>query len=332
MIGGVGNDTYKVDNASDTVTENAGEGIDSVRSSVTYTLAANVEQLTLTGAAAINGTGNALDNVIIGNAAANTMTGGLGNDVYGVDNAGDVVVENAGEGTDEVQSSLTFFLNLNVNVEILTLTGAANIDGIGNSSNNVIVGNSGNNVLVGYAGADVLNGGAGIDTASYTAADAAVSVNLLTGVGTGGDAQGDQLSNIENVAGSDFNDTLSGNSFKNVLIGGAGADTLTGNFGGDTLTGGFDADTFVYKTLFDSTVADSDHITDFSTAQGDKIDLSLLIFNDVFSYIDGANFNGVAGELHFQNGFVEGDVDGDGAADFAIEVNQASLAASDFIL
>ena len=92
-----------------------------MQSSVSYTLSANVENLTLTGTGAINGTGNALDNVLTGNSAANTLTGGLGNDTYVVDNAGDVVIEGAGEGTDLVQSSVTY--TLAANVENLTSDG-----------------------------------------------------------------------------------------------------------------------------------------------------------------------------------------------------------------
>jgi Ca2+-binding RTX toxin-like protein len=80
MAGSTGNDTYVVDNAGDTVTEAANAGTDTVKSSLTYTLGANVENLTLTGAAAVNGTGNALNNVIVGNTAANVLTGGDGAD------------------------------------------------------------------------------------------------------------------------------------------------------------------------------------------------------------------------------------------------------------
>jgi serralysin len=80
MRGGTGNDIYMVDNAKDSVTENANEGIDTVQSTRTYTLGANLENLTLTGTSAINGTGNTLDNVLTGNSAANTLTGGAGND------------------------------------------------------------------------------------------------------------------------------------------------------------------------------------------------------------------------------------------------------------
>ena len=74
MAGGLGNDIYVVDNVGDVVTEADNAGTDTVRSSITYTLGANVENLTLTGAAAINGTGNALANIITGNGAANILT------------------------------------------------------------------------------------------------------------------------------------------------------------------------------------------------------------------------------------------------------------------
>ena len=161
MSGGLGNDIYFVDNTGDVVTEAASEGTDAVSASVTYTLSDNVENLTLTGAAAINGTGNSLANVITGNAGdntlnggagADTMSGGLGNDTYVVDNTGDVVTEAAAAGTDAVSASVTY--TLSDNVENLTLTGAAAINGTGNSLANVITGNARNNTLNGGAGAD----------------------------------------------------------------------------------------------------------------------------------------------------------------------------------
>jgi len=151
MSGGGGDDTYIIDNTSDTVTEAAGAGIDTVQSSVTYTLAANVENLTLTGTGAINGTGNGLDNVLAGNSAANTLTGGAGNDTYVV-GAGDTVAESNNNGTDTVQSSVTW--TLGSNVENLTLIGTAAINGTGNTLNNILGSNAASNVLTGLAGND----------------------------------------------------------------------------------------------------------------------------------------------------------------------------------
>ncbi|MFM6090386.1 MAG: lectin-like protein, partial [Dolichospermum sp.] len=156
LIGGLGNDIYVVDTTTDTITESANAGIDTVQSSVTYTvLPANVENLTLTGTAA-NGTGNAGNNVITGNGANNTLNGGagidtliggLGNDIYVVDSTTDTITENVSGGTDTIQSSFTYTIEDITNVENLTLTGIADIDGTGNTGNNVITGNSANNTL-----------------------------------------------------------------------------------------------------------------------------------------------------------------------------------------
>src|SRR5205085_1550491 len=125
MSGGAGNDTYIVDNVGDVVTENVGEGTDTVKSAVTFTLSDNVENLMLTGTDAIDGTGNALNNILTGNSAANVLAGEAGSDTYIVGD-GDTVVENANEGTDTVKSSMSFVLH--DNVENLTLTGADAID------------------------------------------------------------------------------------------------------------------------------------------------------------------------------------------------------------
>jgi Ca2+-binding RTX toxin-like protein len=189
MVGGTGNDTYSVDNTSDRIVELANEGIDTVNSAITYTLGANLENLTLTGTANVNGTGNTLNNRMTGNSSNNrldggdgndtliggsgndtlsggngndSMVGGVGNDLYGVNTTGDRVIENANEGIDTVNSAITY--TLATNLENLTLTGTTAINGTGNTLNNVITGNSGNNVLTGGARNDTLIGGAGNDT------------------------------------------------------------------------------------------------------------------------------------------------------------------------
>ena len=252
MAGGAGNDTYIVDNAGDTVSEGAAAGTDLVQSSVSFTLGANIENLTLTGAAAINGTGNALNNIITGNTAdnvldggagADTMTGGLGNDTYFVDDAGDIVVENAGEGTDNIQSSVTY--TLSANVENLTLTGAAAIDGTGNALNNIITGNAADNAIDGAAGADTLIGGLGNDT--YVVDDAGDIVTENAGEGTdlvqssitytlGADLENLTLTGVAAIDGTGnlFDNSITGNAADNILDGGAGADTLAGGDGNDT--------------------------------------------------------------------------------------------------
>jgi Ca2+-binding RTX toxin-like protein len=136
----------------------------------------------LTGTTAINGTGNTLDNVLTGSSGANTLTGGAGNDtlmglagndtmvggtgndLFVVDVTTDVITENANEGTDTVQSAITFSLASITNVENLALTGAAAINGTGNSLGNVLTGNAAANVLDGGTGNDTLVGSQGDDT------------------------------------------------------------------------------------------------------------------------------------------------------------------------
>ncbi len=161
MYGGIGDDIYVVDSVLDTVNENAGEGTDTVQSSISYTLGANVENLTLTGTSTRNGVGNSLNNILIGNSGNNvlngstgvdTMIGGLGNDTYVVDVAGETITENVGEGTDTVQSAVSY--TLGANLENLTLTGTGTRNGVGNALANVMTGNSGNNTLTGGLGND----------------------------------------------------------------------------------------------------------------------------------------------------------------------------------
>jgi trimeric autotransporter adhesin len=191
MVGGLGNDTYVVNVTTDVITENASQGIDTVMASLTWTLnttaLANVENVTLTGTGTFTATGNALDNVLTGNSANNTLTGlngndtldggagndtlvgGVGNDTYVIDATGDVITENAGEGTDTVRSYITV-TSLATTLENLTLIGTSAINGTGNTGANVLTGNGAANTLSGLAGADTLDGGAGNDTLNGGAA------------------------------------------------------------------------------------------------------------------------------------------------------------------
>jgi Ca2+-binding RTX toxin-like protein len=383
MIGGAGNDKYFVDNVGDTVTENAGEGADTVYSSVSFTLSADVENLLLRGTDAIDGTGNALNNVIRGTSAANvidggdrndqlfgnagndtliggngldhldgglgadTLIGGTGDDVYTIDNAGDVVTENPGEGTDTVNSSLSY--TLGANLEKLVLLGSGAIDGTGNSVGNVIRGNdsantlsglSGNDTLYGNGGADHLDGGTGADTMiggvgndTYVVDNVGDVVTETPGEGTdlvqssitytlGADVENLTLtgSSAINGTGNGLNNILTGNSAANVLSGGDGNDTIQGGGGADTLTGGIGNDTFTFTDISESLPGSADTITDFTSNLGegsdDQIDLSAIDANTSLAGDQAFTFNGVTPTA---NGlWVTGVDNGDGTADWVL--------------
>ncbi|MEH8236111.1 S8 family serine peptidase [Gallibacterium anatis] len=187
MIGLEGDDIYMVDNSGDRVIETVNAGYDIVKSTISYSLADNVEELELLGNSAINGTGNHLNNRIIGNSSNNILDGGLGddiliggagNDTYLIDSTLDTVIEKANQGIDLVRSSVSF--TLSENIENLELIGEQHISGNGNSLNNQLSGNQGHNRLMGYAGNDtlqgrqgndVLLGGQGNDTYLFTRGD-----------------------------------------------------------------------------------------------------------------------------------------------------------------
>lgn len=182
MTGGTGNDLYQVDSLDDKIVELANGGTDFVVALISgVTLAANLEQLTLAGAAA-TGSGNDLSNALNGNNLDNeldggkgndrldgdlgndTLRGGLGNDTYIVGSANDVVEEIAGQGKDTIFTSVSYTLAAGQAIEVLTLTDTDDVDGKGNELANTINGNAGQNLLEGGGGNDVLIGGAGNDT------------------------------------------------------------------------------------------------------------------------------------------------------------------------
>ena len=253
MAGGLGNDSFYVDDAGDRVMEQADEGTDRVISTISYTLGDNVENLTLSGTEAIDGSGNALNNVIVGNAATNSldglagddrltggasddvllggegndvlngsdgadaMAGNLGNDTYYVDDAGDAVTELADEGADRVISTVSY--TLGDNVENLTLSGTGAIIGAGNALDNALTGNSAINLLVGGDGIDRLNGGAELD--------------FLEG-GAGNDVLADAVG-AGYFNGGSGNDSLRGDGAADFYLGGAGNDSINTGTGADVI-------------------------------------------------------------------------------------------------
>ena len=241
LTGGAGNDIYVV-GTGDTVVEAAGAGTDRVQSDLTWTLGNYIENLTLTGTAAINGTGNALNNTLTGNSAANVLTGGGGNDTYVV-GTGDTVVEAAGGGTDTVQSAVTW--TLGNYIENLILSGTAAIDGTGNALNNILRGNSAANVLTGGGGDDIYVVGTG-DTVVEAAGGGTDTVKAGVSWTLGNNLENLVLTETSaiNGTGNTLNNALTGNSASNVLTGNAGNDTLDGAGGADTLLGGTGADLY----------------------------------------------------------------------------------------
>jgi len=284
MSGGAGNDLYIVDNVGDTAEEAFGNGLDTVLSSVSFTLGFAVENLTLTGTAAINGTGNGDANLLIGNSAANRLDGGIGNDemrgglgddVYDVREIGDQVVELAGGGTDTVTiwylSGAIYTMAANVeNANIMF-----DDDIVGNALANTITGALGNNVIDGGAGADRMAGGAGGDTYYVDqAGDVVEEVNDPndlpdTVIAAISYTLGNYVERLT-LAGSAVSGT--GNALDNVIEGNALANRIEGKGGADRLSGGGGADTFVYAAFGDSTSSALDRITDFQVGS-DKIDL-----------------------------------------------------------
>jgi len=246
------------------------------------------------------------------------FTSGSGNDVITGGSLNDIIL---GSGGDDQLSG-----------------GDGNDDLRGGDNNDALDGGLGDDVLTGGSGGDQLNGGIGNDTADYSTSSAGVSINLQNGKVSGGDAAGDAIVSIENVTGSAWADNLVGNGLANALSGGTGNDVLNGGGGADTLYGGSGGDTFAFKTPGDiGSAASHDRIMDFeaggaTAATGvDLIDLSSIDANtksankdDAFLFIGSSAFSGKAGQLRYDqagsNVMIYGDVNGDGVADFTLQL------------
>ncbi len=280
LDGGQGDDTYVMTDTLDRIIETVGGGVDTVRTALTWKLATNVENLTLTGSAAADGTGNAAANVLIGNDGANLLKGlggndvldggaggdqldgGAGDDIYLInafsDHASAEIVDSGSGGRDElriaagVAGQFTAYAGERGIERIVVGTGtgavadrsgtaAINVDATALTHGAVIIGNAGINSLTGTSGDDLIGGGLGGDT----------------------------------LSGGEGADTLFGQIGADTLRGGGGADLLYGGEGFDTLTGGLGADTFAIGT---DPYEGVDLITDFATGS-DK----LLVINPYLS-------------------------------------------------
>lgn len=251
LVGGKGNDHYYTDGL-DTITEVNSAGIDTVHASVAHTLGANLENLILEGAAR-SGTGNALKNTITGTdfadslnggGGADTMAGGLGDDLYRVDNTGDVIVETGGRDTVLSLASWT----MTDGVEVLTL-GKAGLTGTGNAGANEINGTTGADSLVGLAGNDSLDGKAGADTMVGGDGDDTYYIDnlgdMVVELASGGTDMAvlmrDGLlvnGDVEVIRLGGTAHSLTGSGSDNVLEGGSGNDTIDGGAGNDLLLAG----------------------------------------------------------------------------------------------
>nr|WP_281047939.1 calcium-binding protein [Rhizobium ruizarguesonis] len=318
LIGGAGNDTYIVDHAGDIVTENADAGTDTVRAtSASYTLAANVENLSFAGTGTFAGTGNNLDNTITGGAATDTLSGGAGNDtlnggagadtliggegddIYIVDNAGDLVTEAADEGIDTVRTTLASY-TLGSDVENLTYTGTAAFTGTGNGLANTIRGAAGADTLDGKAGADILIGAAGNDTYIVDNVGDVVTEGLNEGTDLIKTALsiytlGNNVENLLYTGSASFTGT--GNALVNTITGGAGNDLLDGGAGNDTLDGGGGNDIYVVDSAGDvikeAVGAGTDEIRTALAAYS----IAALVNVENLTYTGSANFTGTGNAL-----------------------------------
>jgi Ca2+-binding RTX toxin-like protein len=251
LLGGAGDDSYLIDSLLDSVSDSA--GFDTLVSSVDdYVFGPELEVLRLSGAAR-SAIGNAADNLLIGTsgpdrldgrAGADTLAGGAGDDLYIVDDEGDLAQEQGDQGTDEIRSSISW--TLYGFVENLTLTGTSPLHGTGNQAANRMTGNSAANRLDGAQGADTMEGGAGDDTYEVdNSADQVVevvgggydTVHVRGGVSfsiAGSEVERLSLTDLDN-AGASFTGT--GNHADNLIEAfSGGAITLHGGAGNDTLS------------------------------------------------------------------------------------------------
>jgi Ca2+-binding RTX toxin-like protein len=335
------------------VIEAADQGIDEVRTALqTYTLTANVENLTSATTTGQKLVGNDLDNIIRANSSLNTLIGRAGNDTYWIGNSATTIVEKAGEGFDTIRTTSTsFYLDIGISIEVLAAADestTAALTLVGNEFANTLIGGDGNDYLEGRGGGDTLIGNGGndrylVDAEGITIVEAAGDGNDLILVGM--DFSLPENVHVESISARDWSSTapltLSGNSIANVIVGNAGNNVLSGRGGVDTLQGREGADTFVFDVA--PGPGNVDTIADFVSGT-DKIALAAAVFGGLAApglpasaFVIGSQavdaddriiYNSATGSLLF-------DADGSGATaaiEFARLSGAPTLLHSDFLV
>ncbi len=296
---------------------------------------------------------------------------GSGNDVVNAGKGRDTI--HGGQGDDLIAGGTDDDILHGGDGNDMIWGGSENDYVYGGAGEDTLYGGSGNDVLIGGSGDDVIDGGDGIDTLDFSTATGRVFADIqIDQRGAGflafydvGQPQGDTYANIENIVGGSYADNLRGDDDVNVLDGGgvsdrlygrggndilnggAGADALYGGLGADTMTGGSDfgrRDRFIYFNADESGVGagNRDVITDFVSGE-DRIEISRFDADvtqhgmQKFSFVGTAGLSGTAGELAYLfsggNTIVQADFDGDGLADFEIElIGEITLSADDFLI
>jgi Ca2+-binding RTX toxin-like protein len=326
MAGGAQNDTYIVDSVFDVISEVAGEGTDTVSTTLsTFTLGANFEILTFTAGGNFVGVGNSANNTInggegndslsgaegndslvggggndtlVGGIGVDTLVGGLGDDLYITDGS-DVLTEGggAGSGTDTVRSSGS--ITLSNNIENLIFIGAGNANLVGNSSNNSITAGDGDDTIDGGTGTDTLIGGAGNDLYRVN-----VAGDVVTEAADGGADTVEVVANVTYVLGANIENGritaagaagITGNALNNLLIGGIGANTLLGGAGVDTMEGGAGNDTYEVDDI-------ADVVTELAGGGNDTVRTTLNSYTLVGTELENIVFIGTGAFTGTGNG------------------------------
>ena len=375
LVAGAGNDTVFGDAGDDVIeggngrnTIDGGDGFDMVSyadaaTAITVRLGTpgfqKIETSTTDKLISIEGViGSAFNDSLYGTMDKQSFFGGAGDDRFVFSGGGDLI--DGGDGSDtlifgpswangvtvSLQSMARQNVDANTSVQLVSIEkiiGTAYGDVLtAGASGSELQGGAGDDILISNIGNDILQGDLGADTASYELADKGVTVSMA--IAGAQDTKGggfDTLVGLQNLNGSAYGDNLTGSSAANIIVAGAGNDIIIGGGGADSLSGGIGADRFVYLLTSDSKVGAYDTINDFSSAQGDKIDLTRIDANtklagdNAFALV--SSFTKHAGELMVtaETGgwLVQADVDGNGVSDFGLHVRStAALMASDFAM